>query len=157
MTNPMLRLDLATVSEWLQTQPGGHCVTESGLGEDAMASVSMALENLAERFETELASDPDAFSARLTSPAGQTAFRQLAQHLSIGRRLRILAWLVEAKVPNAGLVLTSLFNPDGAPAGSGPALLGDVRRLHRAALLEEMFATERTALVMAACNRGKLQ
>jgi hypothetical protein len=152
----MLALDPASIEQWLLAQPGGWHALEPGLGEDALPSVLLALERLAERLEAVRAGDPERLSACLLDSSVQATFRRLARHLSTGRRLRLLSWVVESALPHAGQIVAALFDPGAPPAGSGASLYAAVERQHRMALIETIFAPERRTRVQAACRRGGL-
>lgn len=145
----MLAMDSASIEAWLQSQPGGHETPEPGLGEDASPTAMLAMGRLADRLEEVVTTNSDC----LNRPQVQLAFRQLLQHLSLGRRLRLLSWLIERPVPDGPQILAKLMDGREPPIGVGLTLFEDARRLHRLGLLEAIFHPDRIARVLAACER----
>lgn len=151
----MLAFDSASIEEWLRTQPGGSLAPEPGLGEDALPAVLLGLDRLGGRLSAVCRDDPGRLDAALHNRPTQAIFRAIAHHLSLGRRLRMVAWLVEVGLLGEREILAALFDPAGEPAGAGAALWADIQRHHRAGLIETIFAPDRRARVRTACERGR--
>lgn len=113
-------------------------------------SVQPLLPQLGEALDHALKRDPVALSGNLSQDPMRDSMRAVLAQMGSARRLRVLAWLAEAGLPDTHAVLGTLLEMDAS--GSGRALRDSLRSHYRRALLARMFVPERIEQVMAACR-----
>ena len=119
----MLSFDRASIDDWLVSHPGGLVSQETGLGERALPTVIIRLNQMGTALDTALDADLSLLNERLGSASTQTILRAIAHHLSPGSRLRILTWIVDAKLTGERQILSQTDGPRGAASRlrCGPA------------------------------------
>lgn len=90
---------------------------------------------------------PD-LQAWITDPETVPDARQLLAQIGPGRRLRLLHWLAEATDMDG--FADALVG--GEPSDATRFLRAEIQTLHRRALLDRMFSSQRIAALLAACN-----
>ena len=146
--------DLASspVLTWLQGQePGSSDFLDSPLvAIEGNRDVEAALVRLGQALDAALARDPVGLSAALQSDPARDEVRTALGQLGAARTLRIVGWVMEAGLPESDIVLGAVLAPD--PAGGGQFLQAALSAAMRPSLLERLYAPDRLAALLAACQ-----
>jgi len=143
-------LSADAVAVWLYAKEpviAAYLRTSIPSGEEHEA-VLPALLQLGKVMDDALAHDPDNLRARLKDEAVLANTRTALAQIGQGRRLRLLHWLAE--IPDFTDLPNALLGTD--TSGAAQFLRAEIRNLHRRALLDRMFSSERIAALLDACS-----
>lgn len=105
---------------------------------------------LGQALDSAQSSDPHRLGRLLRTAPLQERMQLLLAQLDVPRRLRMLAWLGTAPMPEPHLVVESYLAGTSGPRGG--SLHGELQGLHRNALLLRIFRHERVAALLAGCQ-----
>jgi hypothetical protein len=145
-------LEISSVLEWFRheepnrpeipEQPVTPAESEPG-AEQALARLGQALDAAAAR-------DPAGLATSLLRGPLRDELRALMGQLGFPRTLRLLDWLMQAGLPESDAILAAVLEPD--PSGIGQYLQAILAGAARPTLLERIYALDRLAILIAACE-----
>jgi hypothetical protein len=146
--------DLArsSVQDWLRREePDRHGVLEQPVAPaEAQPDVEQALVRLGEALDEAAARHRPALAAQLQAGPVRDDLRALMGQLGFPRALRLLGWLVQSELPESDAILSAVLETD--LSGIGQYLQAALVEAARRALLERIYARDRLAALMAACE-----
>ena len=139
------------VANWLaEREPGlAACLTPPDVLPPRLAAVIV---KLGRALDTAQSSDPSRLGVLLRSSPVQERIQLLLGQLDVPRRLRMLAWLGAAPMPEPHLVIESYMT--GTQGSRGDSVLKELQGLHRNALLLRIFRHERIVSLLAGCQKA---
>ncbi len=117
---------------------------------EAHADVVLALTRLGRVLDEAAANNLTDLAAPLQAGPARDDLRAVLGQLGFPRILRLLDWVMQAGLPNSDGILAALMEPD--PSGTGQYLQAVLADAARPTLLERIYAPERLAALMAACE-----
>jgi hypothetical protein len=145
-------LERTSVLTWLQLQePDKPDLLENPVAAaEGHPEVEEALVRLGQALDVALLRDPVALAASLRDGTVRDDMRSILGQLGAPRALRVIGWIMAAGLPESDAVLAAVLAPD--PSGIGQFLQGTLSGAARLPLLERIYAPERLAALMAACQ-----
>lgn len=139
------------VATWLAEREPGlvACLRPASALPPQLAAVIVKL-GLA--LDTAQSSDSSRLGRLLRSSPVQERMQLLLGQLDAPRRIRMLAWLGAAPMPEPHLVVESYMTGTEGPRGE--SVLKEVQDLHRNALLLRIFRHERIVSLLAGCQKA---
>ena len=146
--------DLATMSvlEWLRVEepdkpalamPPVNVVEATPAVEDALVRLGNALDKA-------LLEDTESLAATLKADPGRQELRAVMGQLGLPRSLRIMQWIMQDGIPDGDAVLAAVL--EGDETGTGQFLQATLAAAVRPSLLARLYAPERLALLLNACQ-----
>jgi hypothetical protein len=117
---------------------------------EAAAVVEDALVRLGNALDRSLLEDPAILAATLKADPGCQELRAVMGQLGLPRNLRILHWILQDGIPDGNAVLAAVLERD--EAGNGQFLQATLTAAVRPSLLARLYAPERLALLLSACQ-----
>ncbi len=117
---------------------------------DAQSEIDRALEQLGQALDEAAARDRVGLAAQLLTDPVRADLRALMGQLGFPKVLRLLDRLMRAGLPENESVLSAVLEPDAT--GIGQYLQAALAEAARRNLLERIYAPERLAALMAACE-----
>jgi hypothetical protein len=114
--------------------------------------VEAALRHLGAALDTALACDPNALSRDLLSGPAREDMRAVLGQLDTPSILRLIGWMLREGLPQGDAVLASILAAD--QTGTGQYLQSVLAQANRPALLARLFAPDRLAALLDACQVG---
>jgi hypothetical protein len=145
-------LAISSVQDWLRREePDRPWLLEQPVAPaEAQPDVERALVRLGEVLDEAAAKDRAALAAQLQTGPVTDDLRALMGQLGFPRALRLLVWLVQSELPESDAILSAVLETD--PSGIGQYLQAALGEASRRALLERIYAPDRLAALMAACE-----
>ena len=146
--------DLARTSvlEWLSLEEPDHPALPANPVSvvEAVSSVEDALVQLGRTLDDVLLKDPETLAAALHEDPARQELRAVMGQLGLPRSLRIMHWILNNGLPNQDAVLAAVLQTD--ETGAGQFLQASLCAAARPSLLERLYAPERLALLLSACQ-----
>lgn len=117
---------------------------------EAHPDVEAALVALGEALDAALARDKAGLAPGLCADPNRADLRAVLGQIGIPRALRLIGWIIQSGLPDAEIVLGAVLAPD--PAGNGQYLQAMLASCVRPPLLERLYAPDRLAALLAACQ-----
>jgi hypothetical protein len=145
-------LAITSVLSWLRIQEPDRrdLLTNPVRPAENHPDVEVALGRLGESLDHAAAADPIKLAAELRTDPGRNEMRMVIGQLGMPRTLRLLGWLMQEGLPECDVVVGALLTPD--PAGIGQFLQATLSSSARPTLLERLYAPDRLASLLAACQ-----
>ena len=145
-------LEISSVLTWFRhEEPDRLDVLERPVtATAAQPEVEQALVRLGQALDEAAAKDLTGLAVQLRTARLRDDLRAVMGQLGFPRTLRLLDWLLQAGLPDSDAVLAAVLDPD--PSGIGQYLQAALVGAARPALLERIYAPDRLATLMAACE-----
>jgi hypothetical protein len=145
-------LAISSVQDWFRREePDRPWILEQPVEPaEAQPDVERALVRLGHALDEAAARDRTTLAAQLQTGPVQDDLRALVGQLGFPRALRLLGWLVQSELPESDAILSAVLETD--PSGIGQYLQSALVEIARRALLERIYAPDRLAALMAACE-----
>jgi hypothetical protein len=117
---------------------------------EAHKDVAQALTRLGRVLDEAAHSDLTGLATQLQAGPTRDGLRAVLGQLAFPRTLRLLDWVMQAGLPDSDAILAALMEPD--PSGTGQYLQAVLADAARPTLLERIYASDRLAALMAACE-----
>ncbi len=114
------------------------------------ARLATVIVGLGRALDAAQSSDPHRLGRLLRTAPLRERMQLLLAQLDVPRRLRMLAWLGAAPMPDPHLVIESYLAGTAGPGGT--ALHQELQSLHRSTLLLRIFRHERITALLAGCQ-----
>ena len=148
----MPELEISSVLDWLRREEPDRdgILAKSVSSVEAHPDVEAALSRLGGALEQALAVDRALLATRLKTSLLRDDLRAVMGQLGFPRVLRLLDWLMQAGLPESDAILAAVLAPD--PSGIGQYLQAALAGAAKPPLLERIYAPDRLAALMAACE-----
>ena len=145
-------LERTSVLTWLcQEEPDKPDLLENPVtAAEGHPEVEEALVRLGQALDAALVQNPIALAVSLRDGPVRDDMRSILGQLGAPRALRVIGWIMEAGLPESDAVLAAVLAPD--PSGVGRFLQGALSAAARLQLLERIYAPERLAALLSACQ-----
>jgi hypothetical protein len=145
-------LEIASVLEWFRhEEPNRPDVLEQPVtSAEAHPDVEQALMRLGHVLDEAAVSDRAGLAAQLRRGPARDDLRAVMGQLGLPRTLRLLDWLMQAGLPERDAILAAVLEPD--LSGAGQYLQATLAGAARPTLLERIYAPDRLAALMTACE-----
>jgi hypothetical protein len=145
-------LEISSVLDWFRhEEPNRPDILEQPVTPaEADPGAGKALARLGQALDAAAASNPAGLATGLLRGPLRDEFRALMGQLGFPRTLRLLHWLMQAGLPEGDAVLAAVLEPD--PSGIGQYLQAILAGAAKPTLLERIYAPDRLAVLMAACE-----
>jgi hypothetical protein len=145
-------LAISSVQDWFRREdPDRPGVLKQPVAPaEAQPDVEQALVRLGHALDEAAARERAALAAQLQTGPVRDDLRALIGQLGFPRALRLLGWLVQSGLPESDAILSAVLETD--PSGIGQYLQAALVEAARRALLERIYAPDRLAALMAACE-----
>jgi hypothetical protein len=139
------------VLNWLRSdEPDKPYLTEGAA--TMHPDVEAALRRLGSALDTALARDPDALLRDLLAGPIREDMRAVLGQLDTPSILRLIGWMLREGLPQGDTVLAAILAAD--ETGTGQFLQSVIVQANRPAPLARLFAPERLAALLDACQIG---
>ena len=148
----MPELEISSVLDWLRREEPDRdgILAQSVTSVEAHPDVEAALSRLGGALEQALAVDRALLATRLKTSLLRDDLRAVMGQLGFPRVLRLLDWLMQTGLPESDAILAAVLEPD--PSGIGQYLQAALAGAAKPPLLERIYAPDRLAALMAACE-----
>ena len=145
-------LEIASVLGWFRYQEPNRSeiLAQPVTSAEAHPDVAHALTRLGKVLDEAAERDRPGLAAQLRIGPVREDFRAVMGQLGFPRILRLLDWLMNTGFPEGDAILAALMDPD--PSGTGQYLQATLADAARPTLLERIYAPDRLAALMAACD-----
>jgi hypothetical protein len=145
-------LAITSVLSWLRIQESDKpdLLTNPVRPAESHPDVEVALGRLGESLDHAFAADPIKLAAELRTDPGRNEMRMVIGQLGMPRTLRLLGWVMQEGLPESDAVIGALLAAD--PAGNAQFLQATLSGSVRPTLLERLYAPDRLAALLAACQ-----
>ena len=146
--------DLARTSvlEWLHGEEPDkpELATDPVTVVEAAPVVEDALVRLGNALDRSLLEGTESLAATLKADPGRQELRTVIGQLGLPRSLRVMHWIMQAGIPDGDAVLAAVL--EGDETGAGQFLQATLVAAVRPSLLARLYAPERLALLLSACQ-----
>jgi hypothetical protein len=146
--------DLARTSvlEWLHVEEPDkpELATDPVTVVEAAPVVENALVRLGNALDRSLLEGTESLAATLKADPGRQELRTVIGQLGLPRSLRVMHWIMQAGIPDGDAVLAAVL--EGDETGTGQFLQATLAAAVRPSLLARLYAPERLALLLNACQ-----
>lgn len=145
-------LAITSVLEWLSAEePDKPALAINPVrAAEAASPVEDALIRLGSTLDKALLENPVELAAALKRDPARQELRTVMGQLGLPRSLRIMHWIMQGGLPDGDAVLAAVLEPD--QPGAGQFLQATLSAAVRPSLLERLYAPERLALLLSACQ-----
>ncbi|NPD66353.1 hypothetical protein HN018_23305 (plasmid) [Lichenicola cladoniae] len=145
-------LAMTSVLDWLKAaEPDKPALAASLVSVvEAAPGVEEALVRLGHSLDQAVAKTSEVLPALLTSDPGRQELRTIMGQIGLPRCLRIIHWILQDGPQDRDAVLAAVLEAD--LAGAGQFLQASLCAVARPSLLERLYAPERLALLLGACQ-----
>lgn len=146
-------MDIPSVLDWFQHEEPGRpdLLEQPATAAERRPEVIEGLVRLGKTLDVVAAGDDGglALAGHLRNGPIRDDLRTIMGQVGFPRALRLVAWLMQAGLPETDAILAAVMEPD--PSGSGQYLQAALTDAARPTLLERIYAPNRVAALLAAC------
>jgi hypothetical protein len=145
-------LAMTSVLEWLRAEePDNPVLAATPISVvEAAPAVEEGLGRLGRSLDHAMIETSDVLAAVLTSDPGRHELRTIMGQIGLPRCLRIIHWILQDGPQDRDAVLAAVLEAD--LAGAGQFLQASLCAAARPSLLDRLYAPERLALLLGACQ-----